>query len=95
VARINRRFIVGAITAVLGFHTLLLGGALLFFGTQRVVVFGALTAGTGVLFVGGGLWRAIGAWGADGTDGSSAERPRSSAGNGSEARLSGADRRDR
>lgn len=68
VARINRRFVVGAIATVLGFHTVLLGGALLVLGTQRVFLFGALTAGTGLLFVGGGLWRAIGAWGGDGGD---------------------------
>jgi len=63
VARINRRFVVGAVAAVLGFHTLLLGAFLLLLGSQQVFVFGALTAGTGVLFVGGGLWRAISAWG--------------------------------
>ena len=64
VARINRRFVVGAIAAVLGFHTLLLGGALLVLGSQRVLPFGAFAAGTGLLFIGGGLWRAVGAWGA-------------------------------
>lgn len=67
-ARINRRFVVGAIGAVLGFHTLLLGAALLLLGSQRVFLFGALTAGTGLLFIGGGLWRAINAWGASDTN---------------------------
>ena len=65
-ARINRRFVVGAVAAVLGFHTLLLSAFLLFLGSQRVFVFGALAAGTGLLFVVGGLWRAIGAGGTAG-----------------------------
>ena len=63
-ARINRRFVVGAVAAVLGFHTLVLGAFLLLLGSQQVFVFGVLAAGTGALFVGGGLWRAIDAWGA-------------------------------
>lgn len=68
-ARIDRRFVVGAVSVVLGIHTMVLGVFLLFLGSQQVFVFGALTAGTGVLFVGGGLWRTVSAWGA-GDDGS-------------------------
>lgn len=62
VGRVTRGFVIGFVVAVLGFHTLFLGAALLVLGTERVLLFGLLAAGTGAILVAVGLWRAVAIW---------------------------------